>query len=81
MNNRNQNQRTLIPAATSAPAPASTYFNVFTVEEYESNGKPQKEMDQDRRGVPAQGRPGLFHRTEGLPGRRPLSRATARPDR
>jgi hypothetical protein len=40
MNNRNQNQARLPvePAAASAP----TYLNVFTVEEYETNGKTQK---------------------------------------
>jgi hypothetical protein len=39
MNNRNQQT-----ARTQAPAevPAPTYLNVFTVEEYESNGKTQK---------------------------------------
>jgi len=43
MNNRNQQQanRTPAPAQQSLPAPA-TYLNVFTVEEYESNGKTQK---------------------------------------
>jgi hypothetical protein len=43
MNNRNQNQTRQIqappPAAPSAPA---TYLNVFTVEEYERDGKTQK---------------------------------------
>jgi hypothetical protein len=40
MNNRNQQptNRTLAPT----PAAAPTYLNVFTVEEYESNGKSQK---------------------------------------
>jgi hypothetical protein len=39
MNNRNQQTaRTPAPAET----PALTYLNVFTVEEYESNGKTQK---------------------------------------
>ena len=42
MNNRNQNQRTLIPSPPPAAAPAATYLNVFTVEEYESNGKPKR---------------------------------------
>lgn len=42
MNNRNQNQRTLVPAPTPAPTAAPTYLNVFTVEEYESNGKTGK---------------------------------------
>jgi hypothetical protein len=43
MNNRNQNQNRQIqaplPAATPTPA---TYLNVFTVEEYERDGKTQK---------------------------------------
>jgi hypothetical protein len=38
MNNRNQQQTNRTPAPTPASAP--TYLNVFTVEEYESNGKP-----------------------------------------
>jgi hypothetical protein len=46
MNNRNQNQRTptSAPAQLSAlpSAPTPTYLNVFTVEEYESNGKAGK---------------------------------------
>jgi hypothetical protein len=45
MNNRNQNHRTsslpLAPASAPSPAPA-TYLNVFTVEEYEANGKTNK---------------------------------------
>jgi hypothetical protein len=42
MNNRNQNQaQTRIPVEP-APASSPTYLNVFTVEEYESNGKTQK---------------------------------------
>jgi hypothetical protein len=46
MNNRNQQQtnRTSAPAAAPVQAqlPTLTYLNVFTVEEYESNGKTQK---------------------------------------
>jgi hypothetical protein len=47
MNNRNQQtNRTPSPVQQSLPAPAAaqalTYLNVFTVEEYENNGKPQK---------------------------------------
>jgi hypothetical protein len=39
MNNRNQQTaRTTAPAESTAP----TYLNVFTVEEFESNGKTQK---------------------------------------
>jgi hypothetical protein len=40
MNNRNQPQTARGTAPAEAPAP--TYLNVFTVEEYESNGKTQK---------------------------------------
>ena len=39
MNNRNQTQARLEPTPAAA---APTYLNVFTVEEYESNGKTQK---------------------------------------
>jgi hypothetical protein len=40
MNNRNQNQaQARIPVE---PAPAPTYLNVFTVEEYERDGKKAK---------------------------------------
>ena len=43
MNNRNQNQTRQIQAPTPAAVPApATYLNVFTVEEYESNGKTNK---------------------------------------
>jgi hypothetical protein len=45
MNNRNQNQRTAPTAPTqlsALPSAAPTYLNVFTVEEYESNGKTGK---------------------------------------
>jgi hypothetical protein len=40
MNNRNQNQARLPVEPAASPAP--TYLNVFTVEEYENNGKTQK---------------------------------------
>jgi hypothetical protein len=43
MNNRNQNQnrqQQLAPAPAAAPTP--NYLNVFTVEEYEREGKTQK---------------------------------------
>jgi hypothetical protein len=40
MNNRNQPQTARATAPAEATAP--TYLNVFTVEEYESNGKTQK---------------------------------------
>jgi hypothetical protein len=40
MNNRNQNQARL--PVEPAPAATPTYLNVFTVEEYESNGKTAK---------------------------------------
>ena len=40
MNNRNQTQTARVTALAETPAP--TYLNVFTVEEYESNGKSGK---------------------------------------
>jgi hypothetical protein len=45
MNNRNQNHRAAAPAPTqlsAIPSAAPTYLNVFTVEEFESNGKTGK---------------------------------------
>jgi len=41
MNNRNQ-QTARVQAPAPAEASSLTYLNVFTVEEYESNGKTQK---------------------------------------
>ena len=41
MNNRNQTQTNRNPAPAAIPATA-TYLNVFTVEEYERDGKTQK---------------------------------------
>jgi hypothetical protein len=41
MNNRNQNQTRQVQAPAPVATPAA-YLNVFTVEEYESNGKTQK---------------------------------------
>jgi hypothetical protein len=43
MNNRNPAQRSMVPSAPApTPAQTPTYLNVFTVEEYERDGKPQK---------------------------------------
>jgi hypothetical protein len=45
MNNRNQTHRTATTAPTqlsALPSASPTYLNVFTVEEYESNGKTGK---------------------------------------
>jgi hypothetical protein len=44
MNNRNQNQtrQAQFPVPPSTPAAAITHMNVFTVEEYERDGKTQK---------------------------------------
>jgi hypothetical protein len=45
MNTRNPYQRNLVPpppAAPPTPNPTPTHLNVFTVDEYESNGKTQK---------------------------------------
>jgi hypothetical protein len=43
MNNRNPAQGSMVPPApTPTPTQTPTYLNVFTVEEYERDGKPQK---------------------------------------
>jgi len=59
MNNRNQNQRTLAPASTPTPAAAPTYLNVFTVEEYESNGKTGKRWTKIGAAFPHKEGPGF----------------------
>ncbi len=66
MNNRNQNQRTLVPAPTPAPA-ASTYLNVFTVEEYESNGKTQKKWTRIGAAFPHKEGPGFSIELKAFP--------------
>jgi len=50
MNNRNQNQARL-PVEPAAPA-APTYLNVFTVEEYENNGKTGKKWTRIGAAIP-----------------------------
>jgi hypothetical protein len=43
MNNRNPAQRSMVPPApVPTPTQTPTYLNVFTVEEFESNGKSGK---------------------------------------
>ena len=59
MNKRNQNQRTLIPASPPVVAPAAAYLNVFTVEEYESNGKTQKKWTRIGAAFPHKEGPGF----------------------
>jgi hypothetical protein len=61
MNNRNQQQTTRTPAPVqqSLPASALTYLNVFTVEEYESNGKTQKRWTRIGAAFPHKEGPGL----------------------
>jgi hypothetical protein len=56
MNNRNQ-QTARGPAPAEAPAP--TYLNVFTVEEYENNGKTQKKWTRIGAAFPHKEGPGL----------------------
>jgi hypothetical protein len=81
MNNRNQQQPNR-PAPAAAPVqaqlPALTYFNVFTVEEYESNGKAGKRWTKIGAAFPHKGRHGLQCRTEGLPHRRSPRRSSSR---
>ena len=56
MNNRNQQTaRTTAPAEATAP----TYLNVFTVEEFESNGKTQKKWTRIGAAFPHKEGPGF----------------------
>jgi hypothetical protein len=68
MNNRNQQQtsRTPAPAQQSLPAPA-TYLNVFTVEEYESNGKTQKKWTRIGAAFPHKEGPGFSIELKAFP--------------
>jgi len=56
MNNRNQ-QTARAPAPAEAPAP--TYLNVFTVEEYENNGKTGKKWTKIGAAFPHKEGPGF----------------------
>ena len=56
MNNRNQQTAR---ATAPAEAPAPTYLNVFTVEEYENNGKTQKKWTRIGAAFPHKEGPGL----------------------
>jgi hypothetical protein len=57
MNNRNQNQARLPVEPASAPSP--TYLNVFTVEEYDNNGKKQKKWTRIGAAFPHKEGPGF----------------------
>ena len=63
MNNRNQQSTNRTPAPApvqqSLPASALTYLNVFTVEEYESNGKSGKRRTKIGAAFPHKEGPGL----------------------
>jgi hypothetical protein len=67
MNNRNQNQRALIPASPPAATPAATHLNVFTVEEYESNGKTQKKWTRIGAAFPHKEGPGFSIELKAFP--------------
>jgi hypothetical protein len=70
MNNRNQNQaQTRIPVEPG-PAATPTYLNVFTVEEYENNGKTGKKWTKIGAAFPHKERSRLLHRTTSVPHRR-----------
>jgi hypothetical protein len=62
MNNRNQTQ-----TKTQAPAAALTYLNVFTVEEYESNGKTQKRWTKIGAAFPHKEGPGFSIELKAFP--------------
>ena len=56
MNNRNQQHSSRTPSLQLTPSPAAapspTYLNVFTVEEYESNGNAGKRWTKIRAAFP-----------------------------
>jgi hypothetical protein len=62
MNNRNQTQ-----TKTPAPAATLTYLNVFTVEEYESNGKTQKRWTKIGAAFPHKEGPGFSIELKAFP--------------
>jgi hypothetical protein len=70
MNNRNQNQRTAPspPTQLSAlPATSPTYLNVFTVEEFESNGKVGKRWTKIGAAFPHKEGPGFSIELKAFP--------------
>jgi hypothetical protein len=75
MNNRNQSQT----ARATAPGetPAHTYLNVFTVEEYESNGKTGKKWTKIGAAFPHKDGIGFSIETQGIPTGRPACRSAA----
>ena len=68
MNNRNQNQvqQTRTPTPAAAPAPA-TYLNVFTVEEYEKDGKTNKRWTKIGAAFPHKEGPGFSIELKAFP--------------
>ena len=71
MNNRNQQQTNRAPAPVQqplpAPASALSYLNVFTVEEYESNGKTQKKWTRIGAAFPHKEGPGFSIELKAFP--------------
>jgi hypothetical protein len=68
MNNRNQQtNRTPAPVQQSLPASALSYLNVFTVEEYESNGKTQKRWTRIGAAFPHKEGPGFSIELKAFP--------------
>ena len=75
MNNRNQQSTNRTPAPVQAPAPvqqslpasALTYLNVFTVEEYERDGKTQKRWTKIGAAFPHKEGPGFSIEMKAFP--------------
>jgi hypothetical protein len=74
MNNRNQqhSNRTSSNQLTPSPAPAPTpsvltHLDVFTAEEYETNGKPQKRWTRIGTAFPHKEGPGFSSELRALP--------------
>jgi hypothetical protein len=70
MNNRNPSQRNLVPPPPSpavTPTATLTHLNVFTVEEYENNGKTQKRWTRIGAAFPHKEGPGFNIELQALP--------------
>jgi hypothetical protein len=69
MNNRNQNHRSppRAPTQVSALPSAPTYLNVFTVEEFESNGKTGKSWTKIGAAFPHKEGPGFSIELKAFP--------------
>ena len=67
MNNRNQPTQSRIPMPSPAPSATPTRLNVFTVEEYERDGKSQKKWTRIGAAFPHKEGPGFSIELKAFP--------------